>query len=1473
MKIVRLIYNIYFSELRIHVRLITRVLTILSSIVIMLFVGFAITFNLRRYLYHFTDTVINRYHALIKCAGIITSFGFPALTKAYSIYFLMAVIICNTLPGFFVNGILIAGITYDYILMNAHKIHFRNSINMFKTQSLMMVGNKTQVVKLIYQFYNKLWKHQKGYTFNRNLFEVLPDAMQREILLDTFCVALKHSTLFRKCDIVMGRFLTSTMRQRYYAPGEYVYEMGEYKDKMIYVVSGIIQIVSAQDEQTPIISLSSGTCLGEISLIERQICTARVRCENYVELQILHRKDFMQLAKYYPDQFRLYLKEAKDRYKNAMTFHKIVNSLNVENRNTIIWLNDIIVSILSNEKRHEFGNLYIETELELDKMASLPFLPDYIDLLVLSDRGQLTEDAEFIRTSFPYILHPNALLLKIWELYLIVTCIILLFFQPAYIFAIEVPKWFYIYSIVVDYTFILDLCIQLCTGIVHKDVYYSTVNDIAKYRFKSWTFYLDIFAIVPFEVFTITFVTGQHGFNELFMKMNRLVKSWRLFKLFYIWGNKLHVDIAKLVYARFSMYLLYFIYIVSYLLYASNCRFKPFDCEYSSDYSTIYSAIQIVTGIGIRGGYDKLYHENIIYLMAIVIAYVSFIMISVYCITTGLLNSTDKIKLEKLIIEISSIFKMHQIEEQFSNRIHKYIDVQWYYNRGMSLHVNDDIKSCIPTYLYKNLCEASFASTLREMLFFQNLSDEIISEMCNLLNYTLLPSNEVICYAGDIANNLIILSKGMCEIIGTECALCDKPTVLNPLAFICQVPTIRTCNTKTHCSILTLSYANFMCIINKYPGIGDSFGLNWKYNEYYAKQMKQFVLFDTSLHVVEPEVPWSIYNFGCVLDEKSKQAYDYYHVPFYRCSNFRFVKYFLMRITINPNGKFFIVYEIIRSVIAIVTVTLHATYYIIVSDGTYWFIILIVLDVIPFLDLYVRLHVCYFNDDGILVKHPLLTAKRYLTHGFVLDLLACLPIERVVNMNRTQHGTTYQCLHVNRFLQLYRYYRLRHYIGNKDLKPKSKWYYFSLSPFVILTSLFVGSIILTRKCVLDPNIKQDGEMKIHLEDGIECDEQFWLIQSLFKKPISPLRAQLYSFYVVSSSLTTIGMQGFTLQNNRIGLIIATMSIVGYYFSLQLLNKFVTYLSATSDVLSMYQSSLLNLKDTMKYRHISYKLQQLIVNHYDMRWNRQRGKNVINLIQNIHYTLQQDILYHIYGHAIYENSIFPIEGTKFIRNLILFAKHETFMIGANIVSVNDVNSFTHIIYKGTVNVIASDGTILDQLDVGSVFGNLDGLPYVRQKMNFVAGSVVEILSIDSVQFFCILNNYQSLKKVFLFTTGRFVHYFPSKRNRQNAMRQNMVMTTYYEATNLTEGFKVINKLRTIVLDPNAKFIRVWLAINFVASYVSILMYMYQMGLSEFNVYYVCVQYFLDVVCIVNFYVKDHLAYENERGHLVRSIIFN
>lgn len=159
------------------------------------------------------------------------------------------------------------------------------------------------------------WKHRQGVIFDaRHMKDVMPTVLLTEVrcninfkllvlhiflqvALDIYSNAIRRSHLFRTCPPHFLRHAVDMMEPVFMIPGEVIYHRNRFKSKMIYVVSGVIQVLSLQDSETPILSLSSGSCLGESTLVLDYPSSCTVLCQSYCELHILRRSKFVMLLK------------------------------------------------------------------------------------------------------------------------------------------------------------------------------------------------------------------------------------------------------------------------------------------------------------------------------------------------------------------------------------------------------------------------------------------------------------------------------------------------------------------------------------------------------------------------------------------------------------------------------------------------------------------------------------------------------------------------------------------------------------------------------------------------------------------------------------------------------------------------------------------------------------------------------------------------------------------------------------------------------------------------------------------------------------------------------------------------------------------------------------------------------------------------------------------------------------------------
>lgn len=101
---------------------------------------------------------------------------------------------------------------------------------------------KKEVKNRTMEYYKNLWNNRSGVNILPQSFSFLPEPLQKEVTCDIFWEALRHSTFFSGTEISLKRAVSMYMKSEFYLPGDYIYKVQHYKTKMIYIVSGILQV-------------------------------------------------------------------------------------------------------------------------------------------------------------------------------------------------------------------------------------------------------------------------------------------------------------------------------------------------------------------------------------------------------------------------------------------------------------------------------------------------------------------------------------------------------------------------------------------------------------------------------------------------------------------------------------------------------------------------------------------------------------------------------------------------------------------------------------------------------------------------------------------------------------------------------------------------------------------------------------------------------------------------------------------------------------------------------------------------------------------------------------------------------------------------------------------------------------------------------------------------------------------------------
>ena len=164
----------------------------------------------------------------------------------------------------------------------------------------------------------------------------------------------------------------------------------------------------------------------------------------------------------------------------------------------------------------------------------------------------------------------------------------------------------------------------------------------------------------------------------------------------------------------------------------------------------------------------------------------------------------------------------------------------------------------------------------------------------------------------------------------------------------------------------------------------------------------------------------------CLKDARSKPKHDDYEQPFLEASRVeRILAKLLLRRTFVPSSALLkIWYGLLFgiAVLHVLAVPLEMAFY--YTGRTLWSFNLVV-DLVSLSCIYFGFHVAYYNDDGILVTHPLITARHYAKTTLFIDFLGCFPFEYFYG-NPISDSFNERDRHIMSFMRLSRLFQLSH---------------------------------------------------------------------------------------------------------------------------------------------------------------------------------------------------------------------------------------------------------------------------------------------------------------------------------------------------------------------------------------------------------------------------------------------------------------
>ncbi|XP_022907180.2 uncharacterized protein [Onthophagus taurus] len=1326
----------------------------------------------------------------------------------------------------------------------------RAEFNAWKIYSLDEWTNYHQTLLTTVQtYYKMIWDKAKWHLQESPKYHILPWIMFKDLYLELNWHALKHTHLFRNKSVNFLREVAYRMRHNSYPSGEVIYYRNQFKEQMVYIVTGIVQVISEENGETPIISFSGGTCLGESCLLLDYPNSWSVVCKTYCEIIYLKRKDFIQLSQIYPKDYNDILRTVLMRHEKAKRLTNMFKyqwlQYNITNPDTIIiaWIKDMLHSMVANRK-----------ETAVDRKDYLAFYPDYLDLLVIAEDLELVVDQIYLKTTYPPILQPESIFLSGWNVFMALFSSIIFIGYPCLIlFCNQINETtLAIIYVLTTLACCWDAFVQSTTAVRTKVALLSNVSEIIYYRLRSFTFLIDIISTVPLCMFFYV-VNRDTSYRILIIaEAHKLLKVYRISFVFKnIEGLKYrHNNIL----VQLKVFLIFF-----FLCYYTAIIFFYVICGDDICPDLRYETLKLATNLTEQSVLLQLYSSAAVFLgnmnhvdiviymnanlmplvMLLQFIYI-FVSVFVLCYVSIIYAGKQNIeyKYKEFVLTLDTIMKDFKIKKDLQMRTKTYLRTQFLYDKGLRLVIPHLKQRNMSVNLYSITNQVMFGNFLSHTLLFGLCDDRLIWDASKRLSVIIYAKGEVISYVGQISTRLFMIQQGFCKVHLTG-------RILNPGECFCvietclQKPIQYTVIAETDCKILSLSIEEYTRLCVKFPDfeniINETLNLVTQDNLSLLEityNVREYFIIESKIDVPSTHV----FNLKHMLKEQQKRTIRYL-----------FLSFFLMRVTFSANGNFIFYWEISRMIFAYSTFLLSGLS---TLATTTMFYILLFLDITSWIDLYFRLHVCYFNDCNIEVSHPVKTATHYLKNGFLLDLIASFPFD-YLGFDETK---TY--LRVNRILQLHRPLRFVAHINSYNISRSKIYDMVRFVSFIIISLFYISNIGQYITCGAISDKSQTN-----------CAINNWILENFNKSNVrDDIKQKVVSVLFAVTYFTSISLTTAYPTTMTEIIFLSAVVICGQMVFTWITAKLIANSFYKRTDLTQYQEEMKELRLMVSDKQVDKNIKNEIVNHFENMWKKTKGKKIISVLSVLQSIVKDDLLYEMFGVSLRESSIFKNAPIGFFKSLVQCARYEVFVHKGILYHVNDVHGNIFILLKGTIDIIGPDFNKFSILYPGSIFGNLDTCKESRQTLMMVASGNVEVLKITSSDFHGVVSKYRFLYNYFKKLTAVNVDYLVNRPLRSELWAVSEKSQDYHSFSmkyyhRCFSGFMHVYE--------NTKYLKLLNSfVIFFSCFVGFHMELFQVAIYEDNPTFIAVLYILDLFYLLRMYLIFHTSITDDTGRPVK-----
>ncbi|XP_071851243.1 uncharacterized protein [Apostichopus japonicus] len=913
---------------------------------------------------------------------------------------------------------------------------------------------------------------------------------------------------------------------------------------------------------------------------------------------------------------------------------------------------------------------------------------------------------------------------------------------------------------IMDFILLFDIIFHLRTAVVTPNGTNKDFDSIREHYVKSWGFVFDVLAIIPLDLFCLLFPAKSEARVQMLylFSLNRLIKFWRVPNYIKKLEGDLTVNIGTIRMFKFFIYISFFSHWFSCLWYLVACG-QTADCQVdlknqtsnfvfnskgssslespaqstSTSSSTppekyiisLYWAAATMTSTG----YGDISANTTLGRFIALVAMLIGLLLYGYCLSSiaATLANTDtpRVRFQEKLFVVQEFMKDHGVSPELMQSVISYLSLVFRRHRGQAIPGGPRLMRDMPIQLQQDIAYNDAQETLGRVPLFKDCDSGFLRQLSLKTHTYLFMPGDIIVYEGDMGREMYFIRRGTCEVLTKDRK--RVTSTIGPGQYFGEVGLIfgdyrtATVRAASYCEVLMLTRRDLDEALTEFPLIAKQFK-EAASNRDHLLELKSASQRQEDLEEIadteELEADRSVEATSHRKTDTSVKVFnkysDDYLEPFKKFSPVTrlFLKLLMSRVFL-PSGRYFQLWEGFRvaiSLLSVFTVTIQASF--LHTSGTFWGINYF-LEITFYIDMYLKFHSAFFNENKVLVTHPVSTAKHYFKTNFLIDLMACFPTELIAYcFVRSTHEYAlhiYAVVRLNRLIQFYRVPLAFNYLESgveMETGNIRKWKFFF---YLVLFMHILACVWYFSACQpLFKLISDSNDTGLIYSNHHFCHNSSWTssIESFdfYKEPI--ITQYFISLYWAAATGASVGY-GDIVAKTQLEMVLALSAMIfGIVFFGYVIASVAASLANADAQRARYQEKLTAIGQYLKDNQVEKGLAQRVLDYYNYMWLRTKGVDTDSLFDGLPLSLKADVSLSLYQDMINNVPLFQNTEVGFQKMLAMCIKPDYYLSKEYIVKKHDFGKEMFFIHRGVVDVVSEDGQIVfDTMQAGRFFGEI------------------------------------------------------------------------------------------------------------------------------------------------------------------------